>query len=351
MKGRNRFVLLTSILLPGCSGNPAQPQPPPPADVSAPVALTDLGAGTYLGFEGGLYPGGDDAPPADHLAAGLERARRIQPLDREGRPDPQGKYVLLSIGMSNTTQEFCSREAVTTACNAWSFMGQAMADPAVERTHLAIVNGARGGQSAETWDGPSEANYDRVRDTILAPLGLSEAQVQVVWMKVAHPRPPVSLPAAAADARLLHARMGDILRALRQRYPNLQQVLASSRVYGGFATTALNPEPYAFESGLAVKWLVEEQIRQMRGELAPAESVAGDLRYDGAAPWVGWGAYLWADDASSPRSDGLFWEPADFESDGTHPSRAGEEKVGRLLLDFFRTSPVTRCWFLAGEGC
>ena len=35
----------------------------------------------------------------------------------------------------------------------------------------------------------------------------------------------------------------------------------SSRTYGGYATTPLNPEPYAYESAFAVKWLIKQQIK------------------------------------------------------------------------------------------
>jgi hypothetical protein len=191
-------------------------------------------------------------------------------------------------------------------------------------------------------------NYDRIRDQGLRPRSLTEAQVQVVWMKMANREPVVSLPSPAADAYLLLERLGAITRALRARYPNLKQVFVSSRTYGGYATTRLNPEPYAFESGLSVKWLVEAQIRQTEGRAADPR--AGALRFPADAPWLAWGPYLWA---RGPvlRSDGLSWRRRDFEGDGVHPNFRGEEKVGSLLLDFFRASPYTRCWFLRNGVC
>src|SRR5687767_11253965 len=86
-------------LLPGCGGNP-------PTSTDRPGAvfpLTDMGPRAYKGFSGGLYPGGNDAPAA-HAAAGVQRARLVMPLDAAGNPSSSGKYVLLSMGMSNTTQ-------------------------------------------------------------------------------------------------------------------------------------------------------------------------------------------------------------------------------------------------------
>lgn len=313
------------------------------------VPLTDLGQGNYLGFLGGLYPSGSNALPSAHASAGLSRAVAIEPLDRDGRESPAGKYVLLSIGMSNTTQEFCSQSSEL-PCDSWTFMGQAAADPSVNQTTLVMVNGAMGSRAAPSWDSPADPDYDRIRDTRLLPQGFGENQVQIAWVKVANPSPTVSVPATGADAYTLETQLGNIVRALKTRYPNLKQVFFSSRIYGGYATTNLNPEPYAYESGLAVKWLVEAQIRQMDAGGRVQDSRAGDLNYDTVAPWVAWGPYLWAD-GLNPRSDGLTWERSDFVGDGTHPSRSGETKVGTMLLNFFKSSPHTRCWFLRGETC
>jgi len=304
--------------------------------------LNDLGAGSYLGqFQGGLYPGGFNTPPAAHHQEGLARAAAIQPLSPSGLPRSDGKIVLLSIGLSHTTQEFCAQGG-SEPCNAWTFMGRAAADANVDKTHLVIVNGALGGQETSTWDSPADPNYDRVRDTVLAPKGLREKQVQVVWVKLADANPTVSLPAAGADAYNLVRGLGNVSRALKVRYPNLQLAFFSSRSYAGYATSNLNPEPYAYESGFAVKWLIEAQIDQMAGQ--GIDPLAGNLSFGGAAPWLAWSSYFWAD-GLMPRSDGLTWACDEFEADGTHPAQAAESKIGQRLLQFFLTSPYTAPWF------
>jgi hypothetical protein len=309
------------------------------------VPLNDLGAGLYLGqFQGGLYPKGLNSAPAAHAGVGIQRANAVVGLNAAGAPDSSGKYVLLSIGMSNTTQEFCNANGVTQPCQAHTFVGQALVHPAVNHSQLVFVNGAMGGQTASTWDSPSDNNYNVVRDQRLAPQGLSEAQVQAVWVKVANAQPQVSLPAANADAYTLVVQMGNIARALKVRYPNVKVVFFSSRIYAGYASgvSTLNPEPYAYESAFAVKWVVQAQINQMAG--GGIDPRAGDLNYNSVAPWIAWGPYLWAD-GLTPRSDGLTWQCANLNSDGTHPSQSGQEKVGSLLLNFFLTSPFTRPWF------
>ncbi|MCL2678042.1 MAG: hypothetical protein FWE85_03195, partial [Clostridiales bacterium] len=71
-----------------------------------PVPLTDLGKNTYKGYEGGLYRGGSNEPPPEYLAKGMEKSALIQPLDKDGKPAANGVIGMISIGFSNTTQEF-----------------------------------------------------------------------------------------------------------------------------------------------------------------------------------------------------------------------------------------------------
>lgn len=298
------------------------------------VPLNDLGTGRYLDFQGGLYENGMNSPPADHATAGVRAASEVRPVN--------GKIVLLSIGMSNTTQEFCAGSGFV--CTSWSFVGQALADPVVEKSRLVLANGAMGGQAADVWDSPSEPNYDRIRDTVLARAGLTEAEVKIVWLKVANRQPTIALPSASADAYRLVEQMGNTVRALRTHYPNLRIIYLSSRIYAGYATTNLNPEPYAYESGFAVKWLIQAQIDQMRNGGTVVNARAGDLDYK-TTPWLAWGAYLWAD-GMNPRSDGLTWVRSDLQSDGTHPSMSGQQKVGSLLLASFKSEATAQSWFL-----
>lgn len=296
IRGRNPAVLwlaALALLCAGCGGGTtsAPPPPPPGGGPFSAQPINDLGAGTYLGFSGGLYPNGSNAAPAGHRSTGLARGLAVQPRDTSGNFSATGKVVLLSVGMSNTTQEFCSAGGGL-PCNSWTFMGQAAADPSVNKTTLVIANGALGGQVATAWDSPTDSNYDRIRDTVLAPQGLSEQQVQVVWVKVAQSNPTVSLPSAQSDAISLLTAMGNIVRALKVRYLNMRQVFFSSRIYAGYATTTLNPEPYAYESGFAVKWLVQAQMDQIANGGVIVDPRPGSLDSTTVAPWIAWGPYL-----------------------------------------------------------
>ncbi|HEX9415629.1 MAG TPA: hypothetical protein VF895_02850 [Gaiellaceae bacterium] len=274
--------------------------------------LTDLKTGRYLDYQGGLYPGGKNAPSKAYLKQGLAQARLVRPRDASGKPAAGGKVVLLSIGMSNTTMEFSE------------FKREADADPR-KKESVVIVDGAQGGQDAEIVK-DANARYWNVVDQRLERSGVTRNQVQAVWLKQALKRPTEQF---AADAKRLKADLRAIVALLRGRFPNLRLVYLSSRTYAGYATTALNPEPYAYQSGFAVKWLVQERIADKRK----------------TRPWLAWGPYLWTD-GTKGRSDGFTWTCADVRNDGTHPSpTSGAQKVAGLLLGFLTKNSTARSWF------
>lgn len=285
------------------------------------VPLTDLGTGRYHGYEGGLYPGGVNDLPGAHLERGIAALERIRPRNAAGDVDTvDGRIVLLSIGMSNATQEFSAFKALADA-------------DTLKSGRVVIVDGAQGGQTASIIAADT-ARFWSVVDERLAQAGVTRAQVQVAWLKEANARPTGSFP---GHADTLSMQLERIARILHARFPNMAATYLASRTYGGYATTTLNPEPYAYESGFAVRWLIERQI-------------AGDsaLLIDGpkaGAPWLAWGPYLWAN-GMTPRGDGLTWAREDFVNDGTHPSTSGRAKVARMLLSFFQTDTLASQWYL-----
>jgi hypothetical protein len=294
-------------------------------DTSSLIPLTELGEHDYLGRAGGLYAEGQNERPAEHEKAGLELASRVRPLNERGEPDDDGRIVLLSVGMSNTSQ---LSEGLSTALESAEGI-----NPTFQ-----FVNGAQGGMVAsviQNTENERGQRYWSVVDDRLRQAGLSREQVQAVWIKQADAGPGTGFP---EYAQTLQAELGRIVRLIHERFPHCRLAYLSSRTYGGFATTSLNPEPYAYESGFSVKWLIEAQIQ-------------GDpeLNYDPEkgpvkAPWLSWGPYLWAN-GSTPRADGFFYEKNDFAADGTHHQRAGQNKCGRLMLEFFKSDSTTKGWF------
>jgi hypothetical protein len=300
---------------------------PPKVDTSALKPLTELlGKETYHGYAGGLYGGGKNERPAAHEAAGVALARQVRPLDGEGKPSPQGKIVLVSVGMSNTSQASTGFE-------------KAMAGDKDINPQVLFVNGAVGGMTAAAIQDPesgSGGKYWAAVDERLKKANVTRAQVQAIWIKEADAGPSQGFP---KYAQTLQAELTRIVQLLPERFPNLKLVYLSSRTYGGYATTKLNPEPYAYESGLSVQWLISEQLK---GNAAlNFDPKKGPVR----APWLSWGPYLWANGATK-RADGFAYDRDDFSAnDGTHLSASGVQKVGGLMLTFFKTDSTTRPWF------
>ncbi|MCY0952966.1 hypothetical protein [Streptomyces sp. H27-S2] len=302
----------------------------PPVDCtytkSGLVPLNDLGTGTYQGRTGGLYPGGSNTRPAAHNTAGENIANNhVLPRNAAGQVDlVNGKVVLISIGMSNTTQEF--QKFIQTA---GGYAGL--------NSKIVIVDGAQGSKDANAWANPADTTWS-VLASRLSAAGVTPAQVQAVWLKEQLVGDNLGAFPAGADA--LANTLGTIMRNARANYPNLALGYVASRIY------TYNPvrSAGAYQQGWAVKKLIENQIN---GD--------SNLSYGagGVAPWLSWGPYMWADGLGADgvaggtpgRSDGLEWACTDLVSDRVHPSATGQQKVADLILNQFSTDSTTTPWF------
>jgi hypothetical protein len=267
------------------------------------IPLTDMGKRRYRGHRGGLYPGGVNRPPQKYLRGALAAAKRVRPIN--------GKIVLLSIGMSIASDEFAA------------FKRSADRDPQ-KNSSLVVVDGAQDGFDSRR--ARSQPVFWSNIDQRLAAEDVTPDQVQAVWLKQSVAGEQRPFP---RDARGLQSDLRAIIRIMRVRYRNVKLVYLSSRTYGGYAITGLNPEPAAYDSAYAVRGIIQERIQ-------------GKLK----GPHLLWGPYLWTDGLAA-RSDGLVWTCDDVEEDGTHPSKSGVQKVVNLLTTFFKTDPTARRWYVA----
>lgn len=302
-------------------------------DTTGLKSLIDLKFGYYLGYQGGLYPGGLNNMPFSHYSAGMNVSRKVLPRDTNGNVDwVDGQVVMVSMGAS-------------TAGNAFNhFKSIANASPLVNHC-LKIVNCTVGSKGLEIMYDTLVNNW-YWEDNIIVDLdsaSVSAKQVQVVWI-MATSRVDTILfwpfqPRAVTD------RYETLMGVLISKFPNLQMVFLSGFPYGDYADPAkefygMIKEPSSYWNNWSVKWLVERQINN-----------DPDLKFTSpgrTSPYLCWGPHLWADGLRANATDGLFWNcMVDFKPDGGgyHLSDIGKEKEGDILMDFFLTSPLATNWF------
>jgi hypothetical protein len=324
---------------------------------------------------------------------------------------------------------------------AWSFISKAKTNTDVNSS-LVFVDCAEIGAVSFYWQSDNTnplppppippqlyTNCNNILQTwpVFAGGPLDPSQVQVVLLKDADsgepgaPNPPlVELPSGPGtftncyntstyDACILMNYLAQIARNVWHAppgktysvFPNVKQVFVHSRIDAHYANPAvgppeespLNPEPYAYESGLAAKWLIQAQTDDVATPGITHTTIPGPLDYNNnEAPWLGWGPYMWASDTRIPCKDcpipgtalithpSLTWvqtvsahqpppfkfcggtQECDFQGvtglgaqqhpDNTHPSLCGRYKVSDEMMYFYCNSPYTQKWFTAsGTGC
>src|SRR5260221_3290813 len=190
--------------------------------------LNEMGFITYSNSVGGLYPNGANTRPPAHESAGMRIAtNEIVPLNVSGSTDnTNGKIVLLSLGVSNTTQEWASGDNVThNITNAFKY--RADLDPS-KNPQLVIVDGAFGGQDAITWTNPASGNWAMVITQRLVTAGVTTNQVQALWLKQALVAPH-NYGSFPGHAQALQGYLAIILRIAKAKYPNLKLAYLTCR--------------------------------------------------------------------------------------------------------------------------
>jgi hypothetical protein len=296
------------------------------------VDLPDLGTGSYMGSEGGLYPGGTNVRPPDHEADGLALANGIVPLDANGNYDPNGKYVLLSIGVSISRTLFTQYQLTE------------QVDPTLN-PNLVIVNGAIDGTDSPNYASFTDGSWQTILNFYLPYQNVTAKQVVAVWLNDPHSQPSGTYPADMAKQE------SDVIAALQNMqiyFPNLKLAYIESMHYGGYATNnpEILPEPYAYETGFAMQTVIADQING-----------AANLNYNPnngpvVAPWLSWGTYDWAngmlaDSTALAASTGLEWSCSDLGPDGVHASTPGKYKDAALLTTFMKSDETVEPWYLA----
>jgi hypothetical protein len=298
-----------------------------PGSTAPMVPLTDLGTGTFLGSEGGLYPDGSNIDPAAHEAAGLAMAQSIQPLDAAGNPDPNGQYAMISIGMSAASATYDQ------------FIIDANADP-LKSPYLVTARGAQPDAGAVQYADIRDGVWNTILQFYLPQAGVTPNQVVAAWILQVDGFPSGKFP---TDMSALQSQYESIMQNLYTLFPNIKLAYFTSKFYDGYANgthAPSDPEPYAYESSFAVKWAIQDQING-----------SPNLNYDPTlgpvmAPWMAWGPYDWANGLSA-RSDGLVWDCQELTSDGIHPSNpVGREKESNILLNFFKSDETAVPWFV-----
>ncbi len=271
--------------------------------------LSDMSAeDRYEGEDGGLYGGGKNTPPEALVKSANDALAQIKPID--------GKVVLVSISMSNATQEF-------------SFFKRIADADARKSEQLTIVDCAQGGQAMAEWVDPDGRPWQEAMNRI-TNAKVTPAQVQVAWIKLANKGPSGSMQEHLTK---LEADTTKVLQNAKAKFPNLRIAYLGSRIWAGNANGGLNPEPYAYESAFGVRHLIQAQLK---GE----STLAADK-----APLLVWGPYLWAEGTKGRKLDDLKWVKEDFSGDGVHPSDSGREKVAKQLLEFFANDALAKSWF------
>lgn len=302
-------------------------------DSSGLIPLTDLGAGFYGSFMGGLYPAGSNSRPAIHEQKGISISQTIEPLDTSGTVNYElGQILFVGMGGSNASNAF---NMFTDTMVHYDWAGT---NPCLRAKGLFF-----GGKDLHDMiDTTSNFYWDELQGRLFNR-GDTWQQVQVVWMleqsEFTTENLEVYIDYVVDQYITLMHRMLDTM-------PNLKIVYLTGFHYTGYTHPAhelysVLVEPKGYWGNLAIKELIE---RQIDGD--PELVFEGPGR---VAPYISWGPYFWADGNNPRGGDFLVWPCEDYRDDDTgggfHLEEVGKYKEAKMLMQFYNSDTVANWWY------
>lgn len=285
------------------------------------IPLIDMGLQTYLGFTGGLYPGGSNVPPGVYGKDLVNFATNIIPRDSNGRSSAKGKIGFISLGAS-------------TCGNMMKALIQKTVGNPLTNPSLFLVNCCNGNQTASINNimNPADPYWTHV-DIRLQSTHLAYKQVQVIYLETDDSISTMDFPGRPYRTR---DEYEIALRLFKTKFPKLKLVYVLGRTTTFHVKMIPNVEPCPYYNGWACKFVIEDQINGKTG-----------TKYKGinaVAPMITWGWYEWANGTNVPRSDGFTWEASDTQ-DGIHGTLAGEDTLSAYFQKFLLTDSAAKIWY------
>lgn len=303
------------------------------------IPLVDLGAGYYMGHQGGLFPGGSNTLPLAHKKKGIGISKALKPLDTLGNVNyEEGKIIFLGLGASLASNAF---NAYIDSIKIYDFEGM--------NNCLDVKGMFFGGKDLDQMiDFENNSYWESVNDKMVSR-GDTYEQVQVIWVLQQSFEDTTDEFNVYYDSVI--NKFVTLMQVLKDTFPNLKQVFLSGVHYMGY----MDPlhfrydafvEPHGYWGNIVIKELIAKQIM---GDPA--------LRYTGPHPnaaWISWGPNFWADGKNPRAYDGLSWNCDQFRDDETGGGFHLEDSVNSLgfeaqmLKSFFSFDAVTTIWHQDG---
>jgi hypothetical protein len=287
------------------------------------IPLNDLGPGTFLGSQGGLYPNGQNNPSGTYAADLLSISQNIIPLDSSGSSTTKGgKIVFISLGGS------------TCGHNMRQLKTQTDKNP-LTNPKLLLLNccNGYGEASLNSIMNPNDPYWNHVTQ-VLTGSKAGYRSVQIIYLETDDSTKYINWP---GRANLVKGELESAVNVLKSKFINLKvlYLLGRTRTFGNQTLFNREPSPYYF--GWACKWTIEDQING-----------ASNLKYSGpnpVAPIITWGFYQWAD--SLPRqTDGFYWRQSETK-DGLHANTDGQDTLATRFQNFLFTDKNASLWYAA----